>query len=178
MARKLLPPQELDRIREAMAEKYGSPETVTGADDVRRLIGSQGKRDLARRFAAERGISEKSARDTLTRYEKGTRRPAAGTLGSLTDAANKPRRDKIAADIRRQSSVTLSMRVRFIISAGTIERTGHPSISGRDKTLLSNAIEQEDPAAIYRVFMRGYDGNNGRLGSIVEGATILEVRID
>jgi len=178
MARKPLPPEALERIRERLMEVYGTPETVTGADDVRNLIGRQGKRDLARRLAAERGISEKSARDTLTRYEKGTRRPTAGTLGSLTNAANQPRQDRIATDIRQRPSVTLSMRVRFTISAGVIERTGHPSISGRDKTLLANAIEQDNPSAIYRVFMRGYDGNNGPLGSVIEGASILDMRVE
>jgi hypothetical protein len=154
MARRPLPPAELERIREKMAELYGPPERITGADDVRDLIGRQGKRDLARRLAVERGISEKSVRDTLTRHEKGSGTADYGDPGQLDE-----RREPAPAreDRGRHQAAVLNNteHARSVHHLRGGDRAHGPSINQRQRqNLPAKAIEEENPGYLPRVHAR------------------------
>lgn len=113
------------------------------------------KRALAERMAAERGISFKSARDTITRYERGQRKPAARNE-SRTKAAVRTQQVRSILDRRR---IGIKLNGTFVVSTKPWKGQIKLDLSGQAKDDFVQAMNDGNTDKAISIILNKYDRN-------------------
>lgn len=139
------------QLRSRMTERLGRRD-VSDVGELRSMIDRYGRREVNRRYAEAAGIRETSARDSITRFLRGTRAPSSRTL----DRMGRARRGAQADELRRPG-VTPSIIGTFQISStrwrGRVRAVG---MTARERETLADAYERDDMDRVADVIARRY----------------------